>query len=162
MNPMSRLLRGLFVLFALLLTFASLCVDWLLEIGTVTDRYGNAVSLLESRRKGEQLTREAQAALERIRVKERIAEALLNDEMTLLEAAACFRSLHEDPRTWHHPFRPRPQRDDREGWCREVIAWIETKVRVEQSPSQADAVRQWLEAELQEQLGCYDTATFSH
>jgi hypothetical protein len=149
---MSRLLSGFFLLAALLLTFASLSGEWLFELCSPVDQFGNRISLFESRRKGEQLTRQVQSTAERTRMKDTVVESLLLGEMTLFEAAGWFRSLHEDPLSWHHPFRPRPAREDGETWCREVIAWAETKVRFEQSPSRADSLRLCLEDVLRERI----------
>jgi hypothetical protein len=157
MNLMNCMLSGLFVLTALLLTFFSLSAEWLLELYTPTDPFGNCISLLESQRQGEQLSHETQLVVERIHLKDAAVEKLLRGEMTLIEAAAWFRSLHDDTRTWRHPFYPRPEHDDGESWCREVINWAETKMHAEHWASHADAMRQRLEAELQEQLECYGT-----
>lgn len=148
----SRLLSSLTVLIALLLTFASLPSESLLDLWYTTDQFGNRISLLEAQRRGEQLSREVQATVARLAIKDRIAEALRSDKMTLIEAAACFRSLYEDPKSWHHPHRPCPSHDDGESWCREVIEWVYRSVRIEQSPDRASTMRQRLEEELQEEL----------
>ncbi len=122
-----------------------------MELCAPIDPSGNQMSLLESQRKSERLTREVEDTAERIRMKETVVESLLTGDMTLLEAASWFRSLHHDARTWHHPQRPRPEHDDAEAWCREVIEWTDCKVRFEQSPSRAEAVCQRLENELRQQ-----------
>lgn len=157
MNFMSRMLSGFFVVTCLLLTFTSLSAEWLFELGPMTDRFGNRISLLELQRKDEQMSRELHMSIEHLRYKDTVAEALHRGKITLIDAAAMFRSLYEDPKAWHHPRRPRPGREDGEIWCREVIDWTETKVRLEQSPCHADALRRSLEAELQQQLTYHGT-----
>jgi len=157
MNLMSRMFNGLFALAALLLTCTTFPTEWLFEQVTVTDQFGNRASLREIQRKSGQLSREAQVAYERIVAKDEIAEALRNGEMTLLAAATRFRALHADPQSWHNPYRPLPEHQDGAAWCRLVIEWVEANTRIDHSPSQADALRQRLEAELQEQLDCYGT-----
>jgi hypothetical protein len=152
MSLLTRLLGGFCVGSALLLTFATLSAEWVFEACTVTDSFGQRISLLEAHRRGERLTREVQATLERIGTKERIAEMVASGEMTLIEAAAWFRALHREPQTGNILICPRPGKDDGKAWCRGVIDYVETKTRFEQSASQADVVRQRLLAELQEQL----------
>ena len=98
-----------------------------------------------------------QTSIERLGSKETAIGALIRGEMTLLEAAALFRSLYEDPKAWHHPQLSRPSHEDGESWCRIVIEWTESKLRDEQSASQADAVRRRLEAELQHELASHGT-----
>ena len=159
MKFMSRLLSSLSVLTALLLTLTSLPPEWLSDLCSPTDQFGNRISLYEAQRAAEQLSRETEATVARLTVKDRVAEALTSGKMTLFEAAVCFRSLYEDPRSWHHPHRPRPEHEDGESLCREAIDWTETSVRLMQSPDRADTLRQRLEAELQEQLECYGLVT---
>ena len=154
MNSMSRLLSCFFVFTAVLLTFTSLSADWLMELYSPTDQFGNRFSFAEAQRKSEQLSRELAISIERIRTKESVVDALLNGEMTLLEAAAAFRSIHERPQSWHDPLCARPQRDDGESWCRQVIHWVEMRVSLGHSPSLATTERERLEAELQEQMDC--------
>jgi hypothetical protein len=150
MTVLSRLLSGFFLLAALLLTLASLSADWLFEACSPVDQFGRRISLFEAQRKSEELSDEVRSAEERMDAKETATEALLSGKMSLFEAASCFRSLHADPRSWHHPHSLRPLYDDGEAWCREAIDWAETKVRIEQSIGQAKALRKRLEAELRE------------
>lgn len=152
MNLMSRLFNGFVLFAALLLSTASLSADWLLDFFTPVDHFGNRLNLFELHRKGQQLTRELQTAWERVQTKSALAEQLQNGERSLFEAAAWFRLLHEDPRSWHDPRRPRPEYDEGERWCRVVIEYATDKVRFDQSDSRANALRQRLEAALQEQL----------
>jgi hypothetical protein len=155
MNLINRSFSSLVVFTALLLTFCSLAVEWLFELYPTTDQNGNRVTLFDLHRKGDQITRDVQTSIEHVHSKEMAADALFRGEITLFDAAVLFRSLYEDPKSWYDPQRSRPRRDDGEGWCRLVIEWTETRIRDEQSPSQADALRQRLEAELQRQLACH-------
>jgi hypothetical protein len=152
MSLITRALAGLCVVTAPLLTFAGVSAEWLYEQCTIADRFGNRISLFELQRRNEQMSRKLQVSIEHFHSKDTVAEALYRDQISLVEAAARFCSLYDDPKSWHHPHHPRPGRDDGETWCREVIDWMETKVRIEESSCRANAVRQRLEAELQQQL----------
>lgn len=151
MRLMSRLLSSFFVFTGVLVILSSLSVDWLFELYAPTDRFGNRISLIENQRKGEQLSRELAISKERINAKDVAVDALLDGEISLFEAAACFRSLHNDARTWHNALCPRPAFDDGESWCRLVIDWAAVTVHCSYSDSQSLVVRQRLEAELQEE-----------
>lgn len=151
MDLISGALRG-FVVFTALLTCVSLSIDSLLKGGFLSDSLGDCITLLEAQSKSERITREAKTTNRRVQAKAKIAEALQNGDMRLIDAAAYFRSLHEDPKSWHHPRRPRPDPRDIVGWCREVIAWTVNYTSPDLSPDQTAALRQRLEAELQEQL----------
>lgn len=161
MSLMSRMLSGFFVVSALLLTLASLSAEWVFEACTVTDSTGQRFSLLDAHRQGEQLTRELQATMERTNTKEKIADMVAGGEMSLIEAAAWFRSLHEKRTSWDNLLRPSPGQDEGEGWCRIAIDYVDNKVRFEKSPSRADALRQRLEAELQEHIDCHGVVALS-
>lgn len=153
MNLVSRMLRGVLVFTALFLTCITLSGDWLFEGGSLNDRLKDCMTLLEARSKNEQLEGEADSTFKRIEVKSRIAEALRKGEMTLIDAAAYFRALHDDPRSWRYPNRPRPEQTDGEGWCRLVIEWTVRNSSNEQAPSQTEALHERLETELQKLLG---------
>jgi len=153
MNIISQMLNSFFVLLALLLTCVSLLTAWLLESGVLTD----CIKLLEAQHRGEQLVYESRQAVQRVCIKGKIAEMLRDGELRLVEAAAYFRLLHKDPKSWHDPLHPRPDFQDGESWCREVIRWTERYLCAESSSSQASALRRRLEAELQEQLEGHGT-----
>ncbi|MHB1422930.1 MAG: hypothetical protein ACYC3I_07005 [Gemmataceae bacterium] len=152
MNFMSRMLSNLILLTALLWTFASFSAEWLVESCVATDRFGKSISLRECLRKNEALSREIQLIVERASAKDKIIKDLLNGKLTLIEAAGWFRSLHDDSWSWQNPRRPRPGSDNGDCWCRLVIDWADCMARFEQSDSRADALRQRLEAELEDQL----------
>lgn len=159
MKLMSSLLSGLLVLTALLIAFTSFVLDEMVELYAPIGLDGNRISLLENQRKGELLSREAEITYRRIRSKAQIVEALRSGEISLSEAAGGFRALHEDPRSWHNPLYPRPVHDDGLSWCREVIEWATSTVCVERSYTEAESMRQHLEAELQEQLDYLGSVT---
>jgi hypothetical protein len=159
MNLISCLLSGFFITTAVLLGFTSFSIDWLLELYAPTDPYGNPISFLENQRRGEMLSREVKATYQRLCSKDRIIEALRTGEMPLCEAAAAFRSLHEDSQTWHHPFRLRPAHDDGVGWCCLVIEWGTSTIGANRSMGESKIFRQRLEAELQEQMDYFGTVT---
>lgn len=156
---LSRMLSGFFAATALLLTFSNIPAESLLGLCEFNGPSGVRMTLHDEQCKGEHLSHLAQSSVERVACKDRIAEELNSGEMPLIEAAACFRVMYEDPKSWNHPSRPRPAADDAEGWCREVIEWTEMRTRVERSPGVADALRRRLEAELQEQKECQGSVT---
>lgn len=157
MSFASRTLNSFFILPALLLTAASISVNCLWEGCMTTDQYGNRISLFELQRKSEKMLCETQTSLQRIRSKDRIAEALTAGKMTLVEAAAQFRSLYKDSNARLSSQQPPSVREEREAWCRKIIAWSVAKASAEQSPDRADALRQRLERELHAQR-TYDSS----
>jgi hypothetical protein len=161
MNLASRVLISFFVLIAVLLTCTSLSRERLFDLCTYTDQFGNRISLFEVLRNSEQLNREVRSTIEFTCSKGQIVEDLLSGERTLIETAIRFRALYEDARNWHDPDRPRPAPEDGESWCREVIEWAVAKTWHEQSPSQAEALRQRLEEELQDYLEYRSVATLA-
>ncbi len=157
---MSRTLPGFFMLAALLLGFAGLSAEWLVELCS-PDPFGERISLFEELRKWEQLSREEQATAKRIRIKVMVAKKLMSGEMTLFEAAAWLRSLYEEPQAWLNPACPRPGHDDGERWCRLVIDWGEKHVFSKYSPGRADVLCRRLERELREHLQCHGIVKLS-
>lgn len=152
MSLTRHMLNSGLLLIALLLTYSSFVADKLFELCKAMDVFVDDVSLLDLRHKDEQMTQQSRIALERMRSKDRIAESLILGDLPLAEAAALFRSLYDDSKSWCHPDRPRPGHEDSATWCREVMDWTVNKVRIERSPSQADALQQRLEEEFQEQV----------
>ncbi len=159
MGLTSRFLSLFSILTAVMLTVASLTAEWVFEACMVTDASGNRISLFEAQRKGERLTREVQATLERVETKGKIADMVMSGEMSLIEGAAWFRSLSREPHAWHALVCPPPGPKEGEGWCRLLVDWIDTRTRYDRTASEADAVRQCLESELQTHLdrdGCIE------
>jgi hypothetical protein len=154
MNLMGRVFNGFLVLSALLFAVSSIPAEQLSELCALADRSGRLKPLREVWRQREKLFRMRRSIAERECCKQKIAEALNSGQLSLIEAAAYFRSLYEDPDSWPNPRRPRPQHDDGESWCREVIDWMEKDPFSERSSGEAGALHQRLEEELQEQLDC--------
>ncbi len=148
MNLISQMLRSFILLSALLLTVISLSANWLFERGSLNDWLNDCVILLEAHHKADQLVRESEISLNRVCVKANIAKALTEGEMKLIDAAALFRSLHEDPKSWHDPNRPLPDPKDAEAWCREVIEWTERYMQPGQSHKESRELHQRLAMEL--------------
>jgi hypothetical protein len=159
MSIMSRMLGSFLLLTTLLLTCINISAHWLFEGDSPADWFDECVSLVEAQRRGEQLSRQAQLTAERLRIKDEIVEALRKGQMTLIDAAAYFRSLHEDPKSWRYPNDPWPGPKEGESWCRVVIEWTDRYLSCQQSPGQTNALRQRLEAELQEQLKAHGAVT---
>lgn len=150
MNLISQLLRSFIILTVLLLTFTGLSAKWLFERGSLTDCLNDFMFLFEAQGKAEQLVREMEMSVNRLFVKARVAEALAKGEMRLIEAAAVFRWLHEDRKSWHALDRPLPDSQDAEAWCREAMEWTEHYMRLDRSLSESHTFRQRFEPELQE------------
>lgn len=159
MNLTSRAFNGLFVLIALGFAAANLPAEWLLKLHPLTDQSGDAVSLRQVQLRKEKLLRSARSANERLCFKEKVAEELDCGNISLIEAAGCFRALYADPESWQNPFRVRPAHDDGEGWCREVIRWMELRMQREQPSDKLRTFRYQLESELRDQLEHYGSVT---
>jgi len=150
MNLISKMLRSFIILTALMLTLTGLSAKWLFERGSPTDCLNDFMFLLEAQRKADQLGREMEMSVNRLFVKAKVAEALAKGEMKLIEAAAVFRWLHDDPKSWHALNRPLPDSEDAEAWCHEAMEWTERYMRLDQSPSESHTFRQRYKPELQE------------
>jgi hypothetical protein len=152
MNFFRREVCGLAVFVAVLVGFSALSRAWLKDSFPPTDPLDGAVAEPEEQPKSEQISSGVQVLMERGRVKDRVVGELLAGKITLLEAAAWFRSLYEEPGSWPNPRSPRPRRDEGERWCRLVIDWAVAKTAHDKSAREARAARQRLEDELQEHL----------
>lgn len=154
MNVTGRALNGFFFLTALLLMFTNLPAEQLSELCALTDSKGDRITLREARRKADYLTRVTRAINERECCKLKIAEALSNGQLPLVDAAACYRSLYEESDSWSNLNRSCPQHDDGESWCREVIEWAERDALFDQLSDRSDDLCRRLKEELKEQLEC--------
>ncbi len=86
----------------------------------------------------------------RTRTKTQVVDRLLAGEFTLAEAAACFRFLDDNPPEYPADFRSRyPGDSEGERACRQVIAWVATRLRTPGHGSKGAGVFRRLEAELQ-------------
>jgi hypothetical protein len=101
------------------------------------------------------LDRAREVAYRRVKIKSDIARAVIEEQMTLLEAAAHYRDLN---RTWDK-FQVTTFRglyaggSDEERCCREVIAWVRN-ILVLVPPSQREGIATQLEEQLQAHLRC--------
>jgi len=92
---------------------------------------------------------EAQILQGRIAARNRVADRLLDDEMTLAEAASWFRYLNDNPRHLAAAYRSQwPGASDGEKLCRQVINWVGTRLSGTRTRSEADAIVRRLEGEL--------------
>jgi hypothetical protein len=152
MKLLGRTLLGLVVFASVFLSFSALSTEWLSESYPLPNHFGDVVSLLEAEHKSKQLTQATYEVEERCRRKDRISDEMLTGKLTFFEAAAQFRALYADPRSWPDLHSSRPEYDDGAAWCRLVIDWADVQMAYEKSPGQAQVVRQRLEDELREHL----------
>jgi hypothetical protein len=109
-----------------------------------------AVSLEAERQREAKLERQSKVTLGRISAKRSVTQQLLAGELTLLEAADCFRALNEVPSdcpgtaylTLH------PGNSEGERLCRQVISWVAGEL-LETDREEARATVERLEAELE-------------
>jgi hypothetical protein len=149
MSLLSRLAL-LLVLIAAVLASASLCVRRVRELSVRPDTGGAPLSLAREYERTMELDRRYGGAPARMERKEKIAAAVLAGELTLPEAAGGFAQAEESGAQRDRPSRAGASEQER--LCRAVIDWVVVKVRFERSPVEADAVRQRLEAQLQQLL----------
>jgi hypothetical protein len=103
-------------------------------------------------------TEESEILSQRLRAKNRIVERLLAGELNLLEAAAWFRHLEDNPLWLRVDFRSaNPGRSDGEKACRQVIRWVSKRLAGQMPTSQAELVLCQLQAELDTLLADSDT-----
>jgi hypothetical protein len=155
---MIRLFCGAAVCAALLLSYTRWTFDWSEELAVGKDVAGERISLQVERDRETLLKEQFEELNERIAAKDQIADHLLAGEMTLPQAAAAFGNLYEQARTFGELCRVYPNCSTDEILGRQVIAWVEAKLRFEQSPEEAEAVRHRLEAELRKHLAGQGTA----
>jgi hypothetical protein len=92
---------------------------------------------------------ECQIVIRRIAGKQRVVERLLEGELSLLEAAATFRSLSDNPPEFPCPFRlGTPGRSDGEKACQHLIRWLESYLLSRITRSQATEIVCRYQAEL--------------
>lgn len=101
----------------------------------------------------EEPTEQSAVIMRRVAAKNRVIDQLIAGEMTLVEAAAWFRYLNENPSRYRHDYRDWPGDSDEEKACRQVLSWAEVRVLSQaESKSQAAAMVQRLEDELEQTL----------
>jgi hypothetical protein len=78
-------------------------------------------------------------------IKQDVARAVLAGRMTLAEAVACYRDIHEHlPLAWETIRKHYPGDTDEERWCRNVLSWVQSEAG--DQPDQLEALAR-LEAE---------------
>jgi len=104
--------------------------------------------------RGRQLDGHFQAMFPRMVAKQRIAQDLIDGQMTLLEAAAHFRAADQQPPAFDwQAFRVSVQgQSDEERHCRTVVNYVFTTLA--DDPFLADTFRDRLQEELAEHLRC--------
>jgi hypothetical protein len=92
---------------------------------------------------------QAEIFKQRARARSQVVKRLLQDDLTLLEAAAWFRFLGDNPPELPDDFRKRyPGDSDGEKACRKVICWAQALLRLPGANSQTADRLQRLEDEL--------------
>jgi proteasome lid subunit RPN8/RPN11 len=95
----------------------------------------------------------SRVAFRRIARKTEVTDRLLAGEITLLEAAACFRHINDNPPEYRCDFRlVMPGASDGEKACRQVISWVHAHTQERHGLSQADLVADYFERVLGEIL----------
>ena len=104
----------------------------------------------------EALSRRAELIQQRSDAKQVIIRELLDDKLTLLQAARRFKDLNETPITCQDNYRLRyPGRSDGEKVCRQVLAWMDLDL-AGLPPDQGKALSHRYEQELREHLESHD------
>jgi hypothetical protein len=150
MPTWTRLCWSALILFACLGCVGYAWPEWLRGSGLDWQAVADARRETEAQeRRSEDLGQRQEVTRRRIEAKQAVTRQLVDGRLTLLEAAAWFRYLNENPSDCQDPYRYTwPGDSDGEKLCRQVIGWAEVEVRERSSPSQADEKTRLLEAEL--------------
>jgi hypothetical protein len=124
---------------------------------------GFLADVLAEAERGSRLDDLSGAYARRIFAKHRLVADVIAGRLSLLEAAACFRDLNEQPPAYD---RERflvlyPGADDDERHCREVLAWVIDQSRGSLDAGGTDLLVARLEAELQAVIDRAGTAPLS-
>jgi hypothetical protein len=115
-----------------------------LASGLVKDPIG---ALLQEQRRGEELLAKQQSLLHIYERKCTLVQALIEDHVSLLDAAHEFGRLHAEVYTGEEPWLTLfPLPTSEEGLCEYVIQWVEGELKSE--PEQHDTVIHRLETDL--------------
>jgi hypothetical protein len=123
----------------------------------LTEGLGRALGLTGSEEEQEtqrraEMARRNLILIRRHAAKEKVVKAVLEGRMSLLQAARLFQDLDENPADCRNDYRSFfPGRSDGEKLCRQVLEWTQSQM-VDAPPSQAAAVLERLQAELQENM----------
>jgi hypothetical protein len=94
-----------------------------------------------------------EALLRRIAAKDQVTDRLLAGDLTLLQAAAWFRRLNDDPPHLPTDYSKLPGESEEEKVCRQVIAWAGHRLGLQGvAASEADGTVRRLEDELDGRL----------
>jgi hypothetical protein len=109
---------------------------------------GDLARLCRERERAAELRRRDRLMLERVAAKEAVVGQVLGRRLTLLQAAAEFRRIHE-----RFPCADEglPDESSEEGLCRQVLAWVRTATLTD--PGRDPAVLADLEAEYADRFG---------
>jgi hypothetical protein len=158
MNFSTRLMLVVGVLIALFVGFASAQPKWAADLGLDWSGLSDMPELFvhETGRQRE-LDYHKKIVDHRLRAKQQIIEEVLEDRLSLLEAAAGFRDLNRTPEDSPCQVgRKIPGNSDEERLCRQVISWAEGEAR-RKTPDRADSLVARLEAELQDHIRQHGT-----
>jgi hypothetical protein len=131
--------------------------SWLRAGGLNWPAAEDARKIQVEEQRAEALRRLHDIARRRLAAKEQVIRRLLDGQLTLLEAAAWFGYVSDNPPDC--PERCCVQRNDSRGekLCRQVIGWAGTKARERMSWSEAAEIVRSLEAELNDHLARHGT-----
>jgi hypothetical protein len=107
---------------------------------------GDLAQLCRDQERSAALLRRDRALQERIAAKDIVIGRVLGRRLTLLQAAAAFRRIHE-----RFPPEGPPDDPSEEGLCRQVLGWVRTAVLTD--PGRDPAVLADLEAEYADRFG---------
>jgi hypothetical protein len=152
MSPWTRHLMNVSLLLAVL---AGARTHWLDSLAATWAALSEARQALHrEHERGRRLAAQDGLPPQRLALKTEAARRLIAGELTLAEAAARFRRVHDQPGAGRDYFRERyPSLSAEEAACRQVIEWVWVELN-HTSPGRARETVRRLEAELQAQLEC--------
>jgi hypothetical protein len=150
MPARSRLLATLLLLIGGLAWLSHARPGWLPDWGPGWRAVTDARHSLDAQaQRSDELAQRQDVTRRRIEAKQKVIRQLVEGRLALLEAAAWFRYLNENPSDCQDGYRTAwPGHSDEEKLCRQVIGWVEVEVRERSSLSQAEEMTRRLEAEL--------------
>lgn len=150
MSPWTRHLMNVSLLLAVL---AGARTHWLESLTASWAALSEARQALHREHdRGRRLAAQDGLPARRLAVKSEAVRRLIAGELTLAEAAARFRHVHDQPGAGRDYFRERyPSLGAEEAACRQVIEWVWVELN-QTSPGRARQTVRRLEAELQGQL----------
>jgi hypothetical protein len=153
MNTYVRLLLCLGFAGGLLVSVGALAPDWLAELGLDPAALCDLLGAAERERfRGDDLVARDRYFLDNVEGKQRVTQEVLNNRMTLREAAARFQALNAacPEYDWDEFRRIFPGKTDEERHCRQVL--VSVRLKVEGDRSRGTILLDRLEAELQQAI----------